>query len=144
MVAGKAGEDLVIITNKDDTIVPYKEGDSKEGLTFKTIKKGTDIPKDFLKRLIERNIEKIGDVEYVDKKPINLPKGLGIAISPTPKKMQIKRRKYSQDSLYEVYNNKGFSALKKIGEEFGVTDRSSRRLIVEILKVQEERQRDGV
>ncbi len=138
----KAGEDLVIIRNKEGSIVPYKSGDPTKDLTFTIIKKGKDIPKEHLKRLVERNIEKIGDVEYKDKFPINLPKELGKVPTPPSEPMKVKKRKYSQDSLYEIYNDKGFSALKKIGEEFGVTDRSSRRLIVEILKAQEERQRD--
>lgn len=137
----KAGEDLIIIRNKDGTIVPYKEGDPKNHLTFTKVPKGTQIPREFLKRFIERNLEKIGDVIYKDSYPINLPKDLEIVKPPTPKEMKIKKRKYSQDSLYEIYNDKGFSALKKIGEEFGVTDRSSRKLIVEILRAQEERQR---
>ena len=142
----KAGEDLVIIRNKDGTTIPYKEGDSKEDLTFTTIKKGKEIPREFLKRFVEHNIEKIGDVIYKDKFPINLTKEMGIVPAPVAKVKKIKKRKYSQDSLYEIYNDKekGFSALKKIGEEFGVTDRSSRRLIVEILRAQEERQRDGL
>ncbi|KKM84041.1 hypothetical protein LCGC14_1303160, partial [marine sediment metagenome] len=42
--------------------------------------------------------------------------------------MKIKKRKYSQNPLTKVYNDDGFSALKKIGEEFGTTDRSYRRL----------------
>ena len=39
----KAGEDLVIIRNEDGVTVPYKEGDSKEGLTFTIIEKGKEI-----------------------------------------------------------------------------------------------------
>jgi len=132
----KAAEDIVIIKNKEGIIVPYKSGDSKAGLTFKVIKKGSEIPYDILVRMVARNIEKVADVKYLDKIPINLPKGL--YSKPEPEKMVIKRRKYSQDSLTGIYDEKGFSALKKIGEEFGVTDRSSRRLIVEILRAQEE------
>ena len=141
----KAGEDLIIIIDESGTLVPYKEGDSKDGLTFKTIKKGTEIPGEFLKRFIERNLEKIGDVIYKDKVPINLPKDLGLTTPPVSKKMKIKRRKYSQESLTEIYNKDGFSALRKIGQEFDppVIDRSYRRIIVEILRAQEERQRLG-
>ena len=140
----KADEDLIIIRNKEGVIVPHKSGDSTKDLTFKTIKKGTEIPKEFLKRFVERNIEKIGDVEYVDKFPVNLPKELGIVPTPASKTMKIKKRKYTQDSLNGIYNEKGFSALKTIGKEFGVTDRSSRKIIVEILRAQEEKQRAGV
>lgn len=146
MTAGKAGEDLVIIMNKEGAIVPYKEGDPKTELTFTKIKKGETIPKEFLKRFVERNIEKIGDVEYKDKLPINLPKDLGIISKPVPKEMKIKKRKYSQESLTDIYEKDGFSALRKIGLEFDppVKDNSSRRIIVEILRAQEERQRAGL
>jgi len=142
----KAGEELVIIRNKDGTIVPYKSGHSTKDLTFTKIKKGTEIPREFLKRIVERNIEKIGDVIYKDKVPINLPKDLGLTPTPIPKKMKIKRRKYSQESLTEIFNKDGFSALRKIGQEFDppVIDRSYRRIIVEILRAQEERQRAGL
>ncbi len=140
----KASEDLIIIRNKDGTIVPYKSGDSTKDLTFKTIKKNTEIPKEFLKRFIERNIEKIGDVEYKDMFPVNLPKGFEKTPEPSSKVMKIKKREYSQDSLNTIYDEKGFSALKKIGKTFGVTDRSAKRLIIEILRAQEERQRAGL
>ena len=138
-----AGEELVIIQNKEGATVPYKDGDSKENLVFTVIKKGNEIPDEHLKRYIDHNIEKIGDVKYKDKKPINLPKGFGLP-EPVPREMKIKKRKYSQTSLNAIYGKDGFSALKKIGEEFGTTDRSARRLIVEILRIQEERQRAGI
>lgn len=137
----KASEDLVIVRNKEGMTIPYKEGESKVDLTFKIIKKDTEIPKDFLKRFVDRNIEKISDVEYIDKFPVNLPKGFELTPAPVSKVMKIKKRKYSQDSLNTIYDEKGFSALKKIGQEFDVTDRSSKRLIIEILRAQEERQR---
>ena len=140
----KAAEDIVMACHKKDkVIVPYKDGSSKKDLEFIEIKKGKDITDKYLGRFVNHNLELIAGVIYKDKVPTNLPKGLWKP-ELTGKKLVIKRRKYSQESLTTVYNNKGFSALKKIGQEFGVTDRSSRRLIVEILKVQEERQRDGI
>lgn len=140
----KAGEDIVIVMHKKDkNQVPYKEGDSKDDLEFHTIKMGSQIPDKYLKRLAERNLELIGDVVYKDKYPINLPKGI-LTPPEVPTEMKIKKRKYTQDSLTQIYNEGKFSALKKIGQEFGVTDRSSRRLIVEILRAQEEKQRTGL
>jgi len=140
-----AAEDLVIITNKDGVTVPYKEGDSRTDLEFMTIKRGKEIPKQFLKRFVERNMEKIGDVIYKDMFPMNLPKDL-YTVPKTSKEMKIKKRKYTQDSLNIVFDKDGFSALKKIGQEFDppVTDRSKNRLIMEILRAQEERQRAGL
>lgn len=139
----KAAEDLVIITNKNGVVVPYKHGDSKKDLKFITVKKGNEIPQQHLKRYIDHNLEKIAGVIYEDKVPTNLPEGL---YKPElfSTELKIKKRRYTQNSLTKIYNEKGFSALKKIGLEFGVTDRSKRRIITEILAVQEERQRKGL
>jgi len=140
----KAAEDIVMAFHKiDKVIVPYKDGSSTKDLEFITIKKGKDIPDKYLERFVRTNIELIAGVVFKDKVPINLPKGIWKP-ELTGKVMKIKRRKYSQTSLTEIYNDKGFSELKKIGSEFGVTDRSYRRLITEILAVQEERQRNGI
>ena len=140
----KAAEEIIIVRNKiHKNIVPYKDGDSKVGLEFTVIKKGSEIPKEHLIRLISSNMELIGDVEYVDKVPINLPADL-YNRPEVSKEMKIKKRKYTQNSLTKIYNDKGFSALKEIGAEFGVTDRSRKRLITEILAIQEERQRKGL
>ena len=138
----KATEDFAIIVNKERIRVPYKEGDSKEGLKFIQVKKNKEIPTEFISYILAKNLELV-DVEYKDKRPI-LPKGLEINPPEEPKKMKIKRRKYTQDSLNTIYDEQGFSALKNIGKEFGVTDRSSRKLVVEILRAQEEKQRAGL
>ncbi len=136
----KATEDFVIVLSKTGMRIPYKEGDDKTGLKFIKVQKGKDIPKDYTQQIIDRNLELL-DLKYKDKRPI-LPKEYE-RVAEAPKKMKIERRKYSQESLTILYGKEGFSALKKIGEEFGVTDRSSRKLIVEILRAQEERQRKG-
>ena len=140
----KAAEDITIVFHvKNKVIVSYKDGASKKDLEFIKIKKGEEIPDKYLERIVRTNLEKIADVKYVDKFPVNIPKGL-YKPELTGTKMKIKRRKYSQESLTNIYIEKGFSALKEIGKEFGVTDRSKRRIIVEILAVQEERQRAGL
>ncbi len=135
----KALQDFVIITNEGGTRITYKEGAPKKGLIFTQIKKGKEVPRRFLKDLVEKNLNLL-DIIYVEKRPTNIPKDLGVVLPEPPKEMKIKKRKYSQDSLNIIFNEKGFSELKKIGQTFGVTDRSSRRLIVEILKAQEEQQ----
>ena len=137
----KATKDFTIIL-REGIRVPYKEGDDKTNLKFIKIKKNQEIPNEHIRNIIERNLELV-DVEYKDKKPI-LPK----EFSPEPKpikKMKIEKRKYSQESLTKLYNEEGMSALKEVGKEFDplVTDRSYRRLIAEILRAQEERQRKG-
>ena len=136
----KATEDFVIVLSKTGMRIPYKEGDDKTDLKFIKVEKGKDVPKEHIQNIVDRNLELL-DLEYKDKKPI-LPKEYERVI-PVAKEMKIKKRKYTQESLTVLYGKEGFSALKKIGEEFGVTDRSSRKLIVEILRAQEERQRKG-
>ena len=138
----KALDNLVIVLDKNGHRVPYKHGDSKAGLKFIEVKKGTEIPKAYLKDIAERNIELLAGIEYKDKVPQNLPEGVGIPV--VSKKLKIKKRQYTQESLTKIKNEKGFSALKEIGAKFGVTDRSSRRLITEILNAQEEKQRAGL
>ncbi len=138
----KASEDFEIVIDKDGHRVPYKSGDSKAGLKFIKVKKDTEIPKDYLKEIAERNINLVAGVVYKYMVPQNLPEGVGISV--VSKTLKIKKRKYTQNSLTKIKNEQGFSALKKIGKDFGVTDRSSKRLITEILKVQEERQRKGL
>ncbi len=138
----KATEDFVIILDKDKIRTPYKDGDPKKDLEFIAVKKGKEIPADFIASIVATNINLV-EVQYKDKNPI-LPKELRPTPPEEPKEMKIKKRKYTQDSLNTVYDEQGFSALKKIGEEFNVTDRSSRKLIIEILRAQEERQREGL
>jgi len=140
----KAAEDIVIVFHeKDKVVVPYKDGDSKKGLKFIKVKKGEAIPDEHLERIANTNLEKIAGIIYEDKFPTNLPKGI-YKPELTGTVLKIKKRKYTQESLTKVYNEKGFSELKKIGAEFGVTDRSKRRIITEILAVQEERHRKGI
>ena len=137
----KATEDFVIAINKDRVRVPFRVGVKYKDIEFIKVKKGAEIPDEFLKDIVHNRIELV-DVEYKFRKPI-LPPELERNI-PVSKVMKIKSRKYSRESLTQVLNEGGFSALKKIGKEFGVTDRSSRRLMNEILTVQSERQRRGL
>ncbi len=137
----KAIEDFVIAVNKKGFRVSYRVGVEYKDLTFIKVKKGGEIPEKFIKEIIARNLELV-DVKYVFRVP-QLPKEYMPEIV-TPKVMKIKKRKYTQESLTKIRNEGGFPALKKIGEEFDVTDRSSKRIITEILIAQEERQRKGL
>lgn len=139
----KSIEDFVIVIDKDGTRVPYRDGDSKEGLEFIQVKKGTEIPEKYLKEICEKNLHLVAGVEFKDMIPINLPEGIGIS-KPVLTEFKVKKRKYSQESLTKIYNEKGFSALKEIGTEFGVKENSYKKLIPEILRIQEERQRAGL
>ncbi len=137
----KASGDFVIVIDKDRHPVPYKDGDSKRGLKFIPVKKGEDIPKEFLKRIAQYNLHLVDGVIFKDKAPTNLPLELGLTppeFLKKPKKAKAKIE-YTKESLNQIYENKGFSALRKIGNTFGVKDRSSKRLIKEILKAQKQR-----
>ncbi len=138
----KATEDFVIALNKDRVRVSYRVGVEYKDIEFIEVKKGKEIPEEFIKNIIEHSIQLV-DVQYKNRVPI-LPKELQPGSKPVSKKMEIKKRKYTQDSLTKIKNEQGFSALKEIGKEFGVTDRSSNRLIIEILREQEEKQRAGL
>ncbi len=138
----KAIEDFVIALNKDRVRVSYRVGVEYKDIEFIEVKKGKEIPEEFIKNIIEHSIQLV-DVQYKNRVPI-LPKELQPEPKPVSKKMEIKKRKYTQDSLTKIKNEQGFSALKEIGKEFGVTDRSSNRLIIEILREQEEKQRAGL
>ena len=138
----KAIQDFVLHVRADgaQNRIPFKEGDLTKNVKVINVLKGKEIPQKYLREIILKNPE-LADLQYSEKRPINIPKDLGIVLpEPSKKPMKILPRKYSQSSLNEIYNKEGFAALKKIGEQFDppVTDRSSRRIIVEILKAQEE------
>ena len=138
----KATQDFELAFDETGAKVSFRRGYPNKDLKIVKVKKGDEIPSNLLKGIVESNLGLV-DVKYEFRRPVNLPKEV---YSPpeAPTTMKIKKRKYTQNSLTKIRNEGGFPALKKIGEEFGVTDRSSKRLITEILKAQEERQRKGL
>ncbi len=136
----KAAQDFVIYTNKEGTRVPYKQGDDKTNIKEIEVKKGDEIPKEYLKDFVTRNIEYV-DVKFVNKQPI-LPEGWKLIPKKVPKTMIIKKRKYSQESLTVIYNKKGQDGIQKIAEEeFGIVVKRYTRyskIVNDILKKQEE------
>ena len=137
----KAKEDFVIAINKDRVRVPFRAGIKYKDIEFIKVKKGKDIPQEFLKDIVHHNLNLV-EVEYKWHRPI-LPPELELN-PPVSKKMKIKKREYSRESLTKILNDKGFGALRIIGQKFDVKDRSSRRLINEILTAQEAKQRRGL
>ncbi len=130
----KAKEGFEIVLDKAGNRVPYKEGYPKTDLKFIKVKKGEEIPSKFLKDIANHNIHLLADVKFKDMRPINLPKELGL----DPSKPKVKKE-YTKESLTEIYEEKGFSALRAIGDKFGVKGRSLKGLIADILKAQEQR-----
>jgi len=126
----KARQDFEMhLDSKSGAPVPYKDGDSLDGIKVVKVKKGEDVPKSVLSYLLVsgRDYLEIEEPLKVKSKPI------------------IPKRKYSQESLIEVYNKDGMDGLKKIGDRFDpqITDRSHSRLISEILTAQERYIREG-
>ena len=140
----KASQEFTMFIDKHGQRASYKEGDDMKDLKRVVIKKGQEVPPAYVKELIEGNLDLL-DVVYVNKVP-QLPKEWDKVIKkkPVPRTLKIKKREYSQESLTVIYNKKSFAALRIIGDRFGVKDRSSRKLITEILKAQEEKQRAGL
>ena len=130
----KAKEGFEIVLDKAGNIVPYKEGDPKTDLKFIKVEKGKEIPTKFLKDIATHNIHLLADIKFKDMRPINLPKELGLGFS-NPKV----KKEYTKESLTKIYEEKGFSALRAIGDKFGVKGRSLNGLIADILKAQEQR-----
>ena len=112
----------------------HKSGEPLKGLKEVKVLKGQEIPKEIEAHVFMFNKEfiKLGEKppeEIKDKKaPPIIPK-----------------RKYTEDSLYKVYDKDGMSGLKEIGKTFDppVTDRSKNKLITEILAAQERIRRTG-
>ena len=130
----KAKEGFEIVLDKAGNRVPYKEGDPKTGLKFIKVEIGKEIPSKFLKDIAKHNIHLLADIKFKDMRPINLPKELELE----PSKSKVKKE-YTKESLTEIYEKKGFSALRAIGDKFGVKGRSLKGLIRDILKSQEQR-----
>ena len=145
----KARQDFELYIDKStNNITSYCSGDSKSHLKELKFKIGDDIPNDYIKDLL-MHLPDYVEIEYKDGNMI-LPEtgkkivGPKIEKPERPKaKPRIPRREYSMESLTIVFNSKGLAGLKEIAKNFKdekgntLTDRSSRRLIAEILKAQD-------
>lgn len=130
----KAKQDFVIYVDSGNVPVPYKSGEDKKGIKAITVKKGKDIPKEIEEYILHTNRD------FIDRSS-EIPKELK---DKTPPPI-VRERKYSEEYLYKVYEKKGLTGLKEIGEKFNpsITDRSHRRLINEILAAQNRIRRTG-
>lgn len=137
----KAIQDFILYIDDNGQRTSYKEGESKKVKKL-IIRKGVEIPKDYIKEIVEKNLEYV-DVQYINKVP-QLPKDLAPPPKPVVKDFKIKKREHSMESLTKLYDEKGFSALRDIGDKFNVKGRSKHGLITDILNAQEEKQRKGL
>ena len=132
----KARQDFVLYLDKSGNPLPHKEGEPLGEARKVLVKRGKEVPSEVLK-LVFNNIPDYLDLKYKNNNILTTPeieKALEEKPSKVPKKSEPK--KYTKESLLEVLAKKGFKALKLIGKKFNVTDRSSKRLIREILKAQ--------
>ena len=129
----KARQDFTLYLDKSGNPLSYKEGDPLGEARKVSVKKGKEVPSEVL-NLVFYNIPDYLDLKYKNN-DIVISKELEVELKKIPKKSK-KQEKYTKESLLEVLDKKGFKALKLIGKKFNVTDRSSRRLIQEILNAQ--------
>ena len=129
----KARQNFVMYLDKSGNPLPYKEGDPLGEARKVSVKKGNEVPSEIL-NIVFYNIPDYLDLEYKNNNII-VSKELKLKLEKKPK-VSKKQEKYTEESLLEILDKKGFKALKLIGKKFNVTDRSSKRLIREILKAQ--------
>ena len=142
----KARQDFVVYIDATGNLVSHASGEPMDGKTRLEFKKGADIKPDSLVGDFLRRNPELLEIEYVNgrillteeqMKLYNLPEG---KITTEPR---IIPRKYSQESLTQLMNEKGTEELKKIAEnDFHMTNvRASKTLITKILLAQEESRR---
>ena len=129
----KARQDFTLYLDKSGNPLSYKEGEPLGEARKVSVKRGKEVPSEVLK-LVFNNIPDYLDLKYKNN-DIVISKELEIELKKVPK-VSKKQEKYTKESLLEVLAKKGFKALKLIGKKFNVTDRSSKRLIKEILNAQ--------
>ena len=141
----KAKQNFVVYLDKNENMTPYYSGESKEVKELK-FKVNDEVPDILVADLIKTNPDYL-QVEYAsgqfklteeEKKRFNLVSG---KIERPP---LVPPRKYSQDSLTKILNEKGVEELKKIAEEeFGMeVKKASKTLLTKILLEQEQRRRN--
>ncbi len=138
----KAKQDFVIHVDKDGNLV-------SDGTEIK-VEKGEDVDKKLTPGQVLTLLVHLPDFLDVQKSAgiikLNPEEEKKYDFHPKPevvpehdKVMKITKRKYSYESLLELYEKEGIKSLKEIGAKFTppVTDRSGKKLINEILAAQE-------
>lgn len=136
----KAAQDFVIHVNSNGDMIGYKSGEEPKPDKTINIKKGDIIPDDYVKEFLMFNREYL-DIDYVDGHPKLTEKEK--EKYDTKKPEPLVGNIYTQEELIKIKNKEGLEGLKKIGTKFGVTDRSKKNLITEILEAQDKSRREG-
>ncbi len=149
----KARQDFELYIDKvTNNITSYKAGDSKKNVRELKFKIGDEIPNDHIKDLLLFLPDYV-EVEYKNGNyrslpNMILPEKVKTIIGPKiekPKRPKVESRikkRYTMEELTQILNKKGLNGLKEVAKQFQdekgnpLTDRSSRRLIAEILKAQ--------
>ena len=138
----KAKQDFVVYLDTNGNMTSYYSGEAKQ-VTKKEFKKGKEVDDALVGDLIKTNPDyleveyKAGQFDLTNEELVKY--GLKSAKIERP---PIVEARYSQENLTRILNEKGIEGLRKIGDKFGVKDRSSKNLIMEILKEQEKQRRE--
>jgi len=139
----KAAQDFEICIDKEGNRVSNYSSEIPKDAKIHKFKVGEEVPNKFLPDLIIFNPDYL-KIEYKDGKMI-LPKEVEVnKESKERKRKYLQPPKYTQESLQEKRNKLGWKKFREWAKEkFNTTDRSSSQLIVEILKIQEEKKEAG-
>ena len=137
----KAKQHFVIYLDKDGNMTSYYSGEDKQ-VTKKEFKVNDEVPDVLVADLIKTNPDflqvEYGAGQFVltedERKRFNM-------VSGKIERPALVEPRYSQENLTKILNEQGMKGLKEIGDKFGVKDRSSKNLIMEILRAQEEHRR---
>lgn len=138
----KAKQQFVVYLDKEGNPTSYYSGEPKE-VTKKEFKVNDEVPDALVADLLKSNPDylqveyKAGQFDLTEEELVKFNMKSGKIERPP-----IVEPRYSQENLTKIFNEKGLKGLKEIGDKFGVTDRSSKNLIMEILKAQEKHRRE--
>ena len=142
----RAKQNFTVYVDSNKNMIPHSCTDSIEGKTKIDVKIGDEVPDFLVAEFLKSNPDYL-QVEY-EAGQLKLTDEELVKYNLKSRKIErepfIKPRKYSQDSLTKILNKDGKDALAKImKEEFGIEVKPSKKLLVEILRLQEQRRRGG-
>ena len=137
----KAKQNFVVYLDNQGNMTSYYSGEQKE-VTKLSFKIEEEVPDNLAADLLKTNPDFLqveyegGQFKLTDEELVKFNLKSGKIERPA-----IVEPRYSQENLTKIFNEKGMKGLKEIGNNFGVTDSSSKNLIMEILRAQEEYRR---
>lgn len=138
----KAKQHFVVYLDSDGNMTSYYSGEAKK-VTKKEFKVNDEVDDVLTADLLKRNPDflqveyEAGQFKLTEEELVKYNMKSGKIERPP-----LVEPRYSQENLTRIFNEKGMKGLKEIGAEFGVTDSSSKNLIMEILREQEKHRRE--